>query len=161
MSTVWGVDVAVSHLSIGFYPVDGSTSPQVRSLTTGTDTREGERLGLLDRQLRIWARQLAAEFPPYVVNVEQPSGRFRAPALVYACGVVQAALFETLSVPVWTVPSGRWKRATVGPGNATKEQVRAYVDAQGWPVDSQDEADALCIAVAGARMLEQGWETAA
>jgi Holliday junction resolvasome RuvABC endonuclease subunit len=159
--TVWGVDVAVSHLSIAFAELD-TERVGVRSLITGNDTREGERLGRLDRQLRIWGRQLAGEFPPHVIFVEQPSGRFRAPTLVYACGVVQAALFETLGVPVWTIPSGRWKKATVGVGNATKPQVRAWVDTMGYDADSQDEADAICIAVAGRRMLAaDDWGVAA
>lgn len=155
MSFVWGVDVAVSHLSIAFADMD-TDRVGVRSLHTGTDAREGERLGLIDRQLRIWARQLAGEFPPHVIFVEQPSGRWRQPALIYAAGVVQAALFEALLVPVWTITSGDWKKRTLGLGNATKPQVAAYAASQGWDFDSQDEADALCCAVAGAAVMASG-----
>jgi Holliday junction resolvasome RuvABC endonuclease subunit len=104
---------------------------------------------------------LAGEYPPHVIFVEQPVGKFTPPQLLYACGVVQAALFETLSVPVWTVPSGRWKKATVGPGNATKLQVAAHAEAQGWEFESQDEADAQCIAAAGRRMLAADWDVRA
>lgn len=160
MAWIWGVDVAVSHLSVGFADMD-SDRVRVRSLLTGNDTRQGERLGLLDRQLRIWGQQLAGEFQPHVIFVEQPVGKFTHPTLLYACGVVQAALFESLGVPVWTIPSGRWKKATVGPGNATKPQVAAYAAAQGWTFDSQDEADAQCTAVAGRRMLAADWDVAA
>src|SRR5947209_2101060 len=110
---VWGVDPAVSRLAVAFAPVDGG---QVRAVTLRTDSeaREGQRLGWLDRQIRIVARQWASEFPPACVWVEQPSGRFRNLALVYATGVIQAALFETLACPVWTVPSSTWKQRSVG-----------------------------------------------
>jgi Holliday junction resolvasome RuvABC endonuclease subunit len=88
-----------------------------------------------------------------------PAGRFRSPQLSYAVGVVQAALFETLAVPVWTIPSGAWKKRTIGVGNATKPQVRAWVDRLGVAVRSQDEADAVANACAGrAMLLTRSWE---
>ena len=158
---VWGVDPSLAIQAVAFADVD-SPSVDVRTLITRTTEREGARLGLLDRQLRIAARQWAGEFPPEVVWVEQPSGRFTNLQLVYACGVIQAALFETLAVPVWSIPSGAWKRRTVGVGNATKPQVRAWVDGLGVAVDSQDEADAVAIACAGRAMLLSGsWEAVA
>ncbi len=152
---VWAVDPALSRLAFAFAEVDAATV-HVRTLMTRTEEREGARLGLLDRQLRIAARQWAGPFPPACVWVEQPSGRFRAPQLLYAVGVIQAALFETLACPVWTVPSSAWKRRTVGRGNATKEQVRAWVDRLEVDVSSQDEADAVAIACAGRAMLAAG-----
>jgi len=158
---VWGVDPAVSRLAFGFAPVDGGPIV-VETLFTGSAAREGQRLGWLDRQVRIAARQLAAEFPPACVWVEQPSGRFRNLALAYAVGVVQAALFEALGAPVWTVPSSTWKQRTVGAGNASKAQVAAWVTAQGADFASQDEADAYAIAAAGRAMMVAGdWRAAA
>jgi Holliday junction resolvasome RuvABC endonuclease subunit len=158
---VWGVDVALSRLAVAFADT-ASSSIEVTTLVTATDEREGARLGLLDRQLRIAARQWAGTWRPTVVWVEQPSGRFRNPQLVYATGVVQAALYEALGCPVWTIPSGRWKKATVGVGNATKPQVRAWVDRRGVDVDGQDEADAVAIACAGRAMLTaHSWEASA
>ena len=75
---------------------------------------------------------------------------------------MQAALFETLAVPVWTIPSGAWKKRTIGVGNATKPLVRAWVDRLGVAVASQDEADACAIACAGRAMLLAGkWEATA
>lgn len=152
---VWGVDPALSRLAFAFAPVDGGPIV-VETLTTANDATEGERLGLLDRQVRIFARQRAAEFPPAVVWVEQPSGRWRNLTLAYAVGVVQAAIFETLQVPVWTIPSSTWKQRTVGVGNATKAQVMAWVLMQGADFNGQDEADAYAIAHAGRAMLASG-----
>ena len=151
---VWGIDPAVSRLAFAFAPVDGGPIV-VETLTTATDATEGERLGLLDRQTRIYARQRAGEFPPAVVWVEQPSGRWRNLPLTYAVGVVQAAIFETLGVPVWTIPSSTWKQRTVGVGNATKAQAMAWAERVA-TVDGQDEADAVGIAHAGRAMLSSG-----
>lgn len=155
---VWGVDPAMAHLAFSFADVD-SDAVEVETLITRTTEREGARLGLLDRQVRIYARQAAGRYPPACVWVEQPSGRFHSPQLSYAVGVLQAALFEALACPVWTIPSSTWKRRTVGVGNATKPQVLAWVDRLGVAAGSQDEADAVAIACAGrAMLLSRSWE---
>jgi Holliday junction resolvasome RuvABC endonuclease subunit len=152
---VWGIDPAVSRSAFAFAPVDGGPIV-VETLNTATDATEGERLGLLDRQVRIFARQRAAEFPPAVVWVEQPSGRWRNLTLAYAAGVIQAALFETVGVPTWTIPSSTWKQRSVGAGDASKAQVAAWVLKQGADFNGQDEADAYAIAHAGRAMVESG-----
>lgn len=158
---VWGVDVAVSRLAFAFAPENGGAI-EVETLVTRCDATEGERLGLLDRQVRIYARQAAGAYPPAVVWVEQPSGRFRNLALVYATGALQAALAEALGCPVWTVPSSAWKLRTVGRGNASKAQVAAWVAARSSTSASQDEADAYAIAAAGRAMVQaQSWEATA
>lgn len=158
---VWAVDPAVSHLAFAFAPTDGGPII-VESLRTDSEARDGQRLGWLDRQTRIYARQAAGRYPPACVWVEQPSGKHRNLPLTYATGVVQAALFEALAVPVWTIPSSTWKQRTVGVGNASKAQVAAWVVAQGADVNGQDEADAYAIAAAGrAMLLARSWEAAA
>jgi Holliday junction resolvasome RuvABC endonuclease subunit len=159
---VWGVDPALSRLAFAFAAVE-SGDVQVETLITRTEERDGARPGLLDRQVRIYARQAAGRYPPACVWVEQPSGRFRNLPLAYCVGTLCAALYEALAVPVWTIPSGAWKRRTVGVGNASKLQIRAWVDAlPGVSVDGQNEADAVAIAVAGRAMFRAGsWEAAA
>jgi Holliday junction resolvasome RuvABC endonuclease subunit len=158
---VWAIDPGLSRVAFAFADVD-SDAVEVETLTTRTTEREGARLGLLDRRLRIYARQAAGRYPPACVWIEQPSGRFTNLQLTYAVGVIQAALFETLACPVWTIPSGAWKLRSVGAGNATKEQVRAWVDRLGVEVENQDEADAVGIAVAGRAMLLSGsWAASA
>ena len=158
---VWGVDPALSRLAVAFAAVDSDTV-DVRTLISRTEEREGARLGLLDSQVRIWARQLAGTYPPACVWVEQASGRFPNPQLAYCVGVVQAALYEALGVPVWSIPSGKWKRSSVGYGNASKAQVGAWVDRLGIEVHGQDEADAVAIACAGRAMLRAGaWDAVA
>lgn len=158
---VWAVDVAISRLAFGFAPVDGGPIV-VETLYTDSQAREGQRLGWLDRQTRIYARQQAGEFCPTCVWVEQPTGKHRNLQLTYAAGVVQAALFEALAVPVWTIPVATWKQRTVGKGNATKAQVAAWVVKQGADFNGQDEADAYAIAAAGrAMVVSRSWDATA
>jgi Holliday junction resolvasome RuvABC endonuclease subunit len=158
---VWAIDPAVSRVAFAFASLENGTI-HVETLNTHSDTTEGERLGLLDRQVRIFARQRAGEFPANVVWVEQPSRRFRNLPLTYSVGVVQAALSETLAVPICTIASSAWKARTVGTGNASKAQVAAWVAARGADLPSQDECDAYCIAAAGRAMLLAGsWGAAA
>jgi Holliday junction resolvasome RuvABC endonuclease subunit len=161
MSCVWGIDPALSRVAFAFADMD-SERVDVETLVTANEKAEGERLGLLDRQVRTYATMRAPELPPTVCWVEQPSGRFRNLPLTYAVGVIQAALYETLGVPVWTIPSSTWKARTIGVGNATKAQVAAWVLAQGADFNGQDEADAYAIAVAGRAMLAAGsWSAVA
>jgi Holliday junction resolvasome RuvABC endonuclease subunit len=160
---VWGVDVGVSRQAFGFAPLelDGG-SIVTEELRIDGEAREGQRLAWLHRKVRAYARERAAEFPPAVAWIEQPSGRHRALQLTYATGVVQAALHEALAVPCWTIPSSTWKARTVGAGNASKAQVAAWVKAHGVELSSQDECDAYAIAAAGRAMLLAGsWEAVA
>lgn len=149
---VWGVDPAVGRVAFAFAPLwEGALT--VDTLDLSTDLREGERLGLIASHIRAFARVAKAEFPPAVVWIEQPSGRFRAPQLLYATGVIQAALHEVLKVPVWTISSSDWKRRTIGNGAAGKPAIAAWVERQGADFACQDEADAYCIARAGRDLL--------
>ncbi len=158
---VWAVDVAVAHLAFAYAqhptgPIDTTT------LRLDTEFREGERLAMIDRRVRHYAARQAAVYPPAVVWLEQPTGAHPKPALMYAAGVVQAALFAQLAVPVWTIPPASWKRNSVGHGNATKDQVAAWVYERGGRCDTQDQADAYAIAAAGRAMLTaRKWDAAA
>lgn len=154
---VWSVDVAMTKLAFGFAAL-GWESVEVECLYTGDEHRDGRRLGLIDRQVRIYADQVRCVFPPVTVFVEQPSGKFIKPPLYYAVGVVQAALFETLDVEVITITSGEWKKATVGVGNATKAQVGAWVRKHDPDIFDQDQADAYAIAWAARRRVQIGDE---
>jgi hypothetical protein len=51
-----------------------------------------------------------------------------------------------------------WKRSSVGRGNCSKEEVRAWVEARGIDVADQDQADAAGLSIATRAMLAGGWE---
>ena len=107
------------------------------------------------------------------VFIERPVGRFPKRALDHACGVIQAAVVRTAEelfdhpVSVFEVSPGAWKK-TIGLGGAAKKP-----DVAEWAVDAwqekepgvrsftQDEADALAIAAAGAAMLNVEGDRAA
>lgn len=158
MTWVWGVDPAVAR--VAFAHADMHTQRIHATLAQHKTTAlEGERLALLADLVRRHAEDTAVVHPPSVVFVEQPSGKFQSPQLLYATGVIQAALFEELQVPVWTIPSGKWKRTALGYGNASKEQVAAWITAHNWHAGTQDEADAIAIAHAGRLMMQTGrWD---
>jgi Holliday junction resolvasome RuvABC endonuclease subunit len=162
---VWGVDVATGHLAFGFADADAERRfpTRVATLTMATTAREGERLAFIAKVLRRQSYMLARRFEPRVIFVEQPSGHFHNLQLCYVTGVVQATLAEALPCPVWTVPSSRWKRATIGPGNASKDDVRRWVHENSQAmIESQDECDAYAIAEAGRSMLlADSWGAAA
>lgn len=155
---VWGIDPQVREIAFAFADTS-NRDVEVETLFVDTDEREGKRLGWLDRQLRIYAGQAARRFPPAVVWVEQPSGRYDNLQLKYAVGVIQAALFETLACPVWTIPVAKWKQRSVGRGNANKQTVAGWVHRLDPDVASQHEADAFCIAWAGrSLLLSRSWD---
>jgi len=155
---VWAIDPAIQHIALAYADMTSDTIT-AETLHAKTDTREGERLGRLRARVYWNARVAMQEHPPYVVFVEQPSGHIRNLQLAYATGVIQAALYEALRVPVWTIPSSKWKKTALGFGNASKEQVATWVSGRGWSFESQDECDAVAMAHAGRLMLQQSrWD---
>lgn len=157
---VWGVDVAVAHLAVAAACEDGRVP--AFSLSMRTKAKEGERLAFIFETVRDYAREVSrGVYAPTAIWVEQPSGRTVHPQLWYATGVIQAALFEATSVPVWSIPPSAWKRGTVGKGNASKVEVAEWAAGVGYEFASEHEADAIGIAVAGRAMVVEGkWDTA-
>lgn len=158
---VWAIDPGIIRCAWAFVPTTGSyrDADVIRTRTSMVRTveRQGARLGMLASSVRAAAIAQMDTYPPLCIWVEQPSGRFRNLTLVYAVGVVQAAAYEATGVPVWTIPSAKWKEATVGVGNASKADVAAWVR-ELVEVGTQDEADAVAIALAGRAKLLDGWD---
>lgn len=125
-----------------------------------TKAKEGERLQFIFATVRDFAREVSrGVYAPEVIWVEQPSGGHVVPQLWYAAGVIQAALFEATSVPVWSLPSGTWKKTAVGKGNARKEEIAEWAEGAGFSFESEHEADAIGIAFAGRMMVATGkWD---
>lgn len=98
--------------------------------------------------LRLWSGDLLA------VGIEDPAGNHGVRALARIQGAILARLPFTLLVQPWA-PS-QWRKAVGLPGNASKQQVKAFADAMlprqhiddrpSWA--TQDAADAWCIALA-------------
>ncbi len=94
------------------------------------------------------------ETPPAWVYVEGPIvGPNMAASLVQArsIGLVEAALMN-VDARYSLVSNAIWKKETIGKGNATKEQIKAWALAHGVEDGlKQDFYDAYCIAVWGLR----------
>lgn len=156
---VWGIDGKSTKLAIGWDGPDRGTDS--RAFDQGL--HDGERLAMIYQQARFMASVLAAKRPPVYVFYEEVVlySQRPAPILYQACGVIVAAVFEALRyvhrwpVTVAPIPTADWKKRSVGNGAAKKDQVLLHARrAYGYGGHDQDEADALCIAVAGRNLLE-------
>jgi hypothetical protein len=148
----WGVDPSTVRVSIATVGFDGS-----RGISTVGIPQEGGpgRLSSILACTRRMARELALLEEPGVIVVEQPSGKTPNPQLVYAVGVVQAALLEACApVRLETVASSRWKAVACGKGNIYKPKrndtaeygVLSWARTLGYAGSSWDEADAWGVA---------------
>ena len=74
----------------------------------------------------------------------------------FVSGAVQAVLYD-LGIGVHLVPVGTWKKATVGKGNATKAEVKQWVEMK-YPTlkgEGQDILDAAALADYGHQVLDR------
>lgn len=171
-SAWWGVDVSVSRVAVAYASREGLGAARTAPFA---DLGGGARLGHIWAQTGLCVAELVRDgWPlPGVVWVEQPSGARSNPALSYATGVIQAAVFDTLqrvtgrAVRVETVASASWKKAATGYGRHDKPTrkklgrpvtfedygVAVWARANGYRGVSWDEADALGIAEAARRTI--------
>lgn len=154
--TYWGVDVGLRRISIA----SKGDELHVVSAATTPKTKIGQALVDLAFETRAAADELLViSGVPTAVVVESPFGRFPNPSLQYAAGVILETLARMFGEAVHALPSTQWKIATVGKGNAKKPEVMEWAKANGYTGESQDEADAVCIAIATERLTEVLSET--
>lgn len=162
-SAWWGVDPGVRRVAVAFVASDGRRGARTASFP---DLSGGARLeAIWTETARICVDLVEGGWPlPGVVWVEQPSGKQPNPALSYAVGVIQGAVYMGLSavagdVRVETVASSSWKKLACGRGDIWKPKagdtrqygVLTWARANGYEGWSYDEADALGIAEAARR----------
>lgn len=174
----WGLDPSTLRVVIAGVAT-GEAGP-VRWVRTEpfakTDgvARLGEIHGVTYETVRALAR---VSTPPGLVMVEQPSGKIDNPQLVYAVGVIQAAVWTALRdsfgqpVRVETCTSSWWKARACGRGNISKTHrvpgrarpvpvpleeygVLVWARQNGYAGSSWDEADAWGVAEAARREVE-------
>ena len=88
-----------------------------------------------------------------MIVVENPMTRHNHFMLVAAAGVVIEALYTQLRCPVLELGIQKWKKEVIGNGNASKDAITAHAARLGNLGPVQDEADALCLAVAALNRL--------
>lgn len=155
----WGCDPSTVRVSLATVTIDGE---RLVETAVFPQLDGGERLA---RMYQI-AHDLAANAAvvagaPGVIVVEQPSGKTPNPNLVYAVGVIQAALYGGAQsvlrarIPLLeTVASSRWKAVACGRGDIRKPKPTAREDygvlqwarTAGYEGSSWDEADAWGVA---------------
>lgn len=153
----WGMDVSTRRLAVAIVDADGWED--VDTLEYGKTEPGAQRLSRIFHTTAAYVGRLAVDHPPVCVWVEQPTGRHPAPTLVHAVGVVMAATYSALSelypfpVSVLGIGVSEWKAVTVGRGNASKQDIAAWAAGIGYDGTSQDEADAIGIALGGLALM--------
>jgi Holliday junction resolvasome RuvABC endonuclease subunit len=149
----WGVDPSTQRVSIAYVSSDGSRGVATRPFASGQGPA---RLAEIHAETVLFAASLILDGWPHpgLIYIEQPSGKMDNPNLVYAVGVIQAAIAHQRSeAKIETVTSSHWKKVTCGAGNIFKPKKRGdtygvlqWAQANGYRGSSWDEADALAIA---------------
>lgn len=146
----WGFDVKSRGFSVGVLSDRGESSWATRDVDPRGKLRGAERLHLVRRAVVTFAEQMPA---PTVAMVELPVGRFPAPSLVQASGVVGEAVWDVWGCPVMEATPTVWRLEVLGKGNADKRDALAYAASEfGYFGDDDNEAEALCIAAHALRL---------
>lgn len=154
MTTALGVDVSTRRIAVGWVSSDGD----VGAVSADVDPKLRGAQRLAEVRLAAWSAAAAANLragAPHLVVVEDANvGSATNKPLIQAVGVVLEALSD-YPCPILELPIGTWKKLALGNGAAKKGAIWEGALAWGARPDNQDEADAVMIAVAGLRKLEQ------
>lgn len=158
MSAVWGIDPSTKQIAVAVH-----SSSRVEWTGTKAISQESSkqlRLARAAADLSAWFKQIVQERgAPRLVVLEQPfaAGRKVHPQSQYMLGAVQIALCWGVSahVDVRMLGPSQWKSLAWGNGAAGKEELmrRALAEYGRAMMLSQDEADAIGIAVAATMLV--------
>lgn len=149
---VWGADVSTKGMALA---IVGGENPLTLTIPFADKARGAKRLADAHVRLHQWLPDYLRWGDPDAVFVEQPFGKFPKASLEQMVGVVLCAFGQVVSAPVVELPVARWKALSVGKGNATKAEVLDWAHSLGYRGASEDEADALGVAVAGVFLCER------
>lgn len=149
---IWGVDLGTRKVNlIGF---DGPILRTIADIVAPPSSR-GEELDHIRAEIETITYY---DSEPVIFVEEPPKVRNMRTFLHLAqtCGAVMS-----LPCPTYCVPVASWKKATVGKGNASKQEVStwlrenygAYYDLCG---ADQDRVDATCIGLYGQQIVDLG-----
>ena len=148
---IWGVDLGTRKLA--FFALDAlHTGSYVANVPV---SNRGLELTDLQKQM---CRILEIDPEPVIFIEEPPKVRNMRTFLHLAqtCGMVLSYPARTYCVPV-----ASWKKATVGKGNASKEEVASWFREE-YPAHydlcagDQDRVDAACICLYGQEVVDLG-----
>ena len=154
----WGIDIGIKRVDIASIKGNEVGVHQI-SVQHDKGSDRADKLTRLQLALIPCMVQIFEQATPFSVWVEQPAGYSRNITLVCAYGSVLTALRLAMDkrsnfpVPIYSITPSRWKKGTVGHGNADKDQVKAWANEQGLTGD-QDTLDSFCIARYGQDQTE-------
>jgi Holliday junction resolvasome RuvABC endonuclease subunit len=135
--------VGLAVTTICWVTGDGRIHDFRRVTPPGTTHDEVDRLV----HLRCLVEEAGMSLPaPDVIVVERPTGKYPKQLLVMAAGVIADRLASLTLAPVFLCAVQEWKKATVGKGNASKEECMEWALGEGVETESQDDADAYGLA---------------
>lgn len=159
-SFYFGVDPGTVRVSVGVVGPDGFVAARTHSFTRHKP-RSLDRLAAIRGETDVFLRELAAEYPPAFVLVEEPGGQHVEPQLSYAVGCILSCVPGV--GPGSLIPVSSWKLEATGHGyrpgtprsaskaerrKAEKARLLRWAQQHGYEGDLEDEGDAVGIAFA-------------
>lgn len=156
----WGADIGFRRVSLAGVDAERSML-HVATRATGSsiELSDPETMHALQLVTLSAAEELMAELgKPELIYVEQPTvqKKHSNEKVHYGYALVTAALVSMQLAPVDGIKVNTWKMRALGKGFglADKATVLTWAARFGYDGDSEDEADALGIAVAGLQQLK-------
>lgn len=161
---IWGIDPSTKRIALARLEPDvGGTRLTVDTLPLAQPKEPAQRLArahaALPQLFGSWREHMEAGTAPSHVYVEQPfatvfKGKPRVhPQSYFMVGIVLAVLAQELyDTRVCLIDPPSWKCRALGKGHghAKKPEILEWAKGRGYAGESEDEADAIGIAVAGA-----------
>lgn len=160
---VWGIDPSSKRVALAIIEpgnrMAGGAKLHVSTVTLSQIPWRASRFSEgFKRQVEHFKSWTDAGFAPDAIYLEQPyvpRGRGGDFTHLFMYGVTLAALGEVVgNVDVTEIPPQTWKSKALGAGRgrAEKPEIMRWAQARGYAGRSQDEADAIGVACAGAVM---------
>jgi Holliday junction resolvasome RuvABC endonuclease subunit len=155
MTRIMGVDLGIRKVAL-FGLLDGQAMSSVLDLDKTTESR-AQQLRILSSHVHD-AMVLHDIDQVWIENTIIGNNRKYSLALTEVKGAVMASVVRGADVQL--VEIGTWKKQVVGHGNATKDDVRNYIDVTSSAYaalceDNQDLYDAACVALYGRHVSDQ------
>ena len=155
---IWGVDLGVRKAHF----FGASSTPILFSIDLAKLQSRDLELKGMSFDIKNFFSNLLPEENGDIFFIEEPVlAGTRNIRIMMQIAQVSGVVASSIISPAYFVPVSSWKKATVGKGNAKKEDIRHWLFTK-FPLYSaacertdspQDYADAACVAIYGSKML--------
>lgn len=159
---IWGIDCDVRGAHFGFVAFNSGTF-QTNAVIWDDLEDPGRRLIECRQHVKQFATAVQRDFPPSMIAVERPVGRFHKPPLMMHTGVIAEAIGAATGLAPFFLSTKEWRKllGLPGGGNATKDAVVEWARSRGWAHGPVDQAEALGVAFAARSVWSDGLKAAA